>query len=88
MEIPINVTEDERLGCMTISIPGLPIYGEGETSDEAIQKLLIDVIEFCAAYVEKIELYKRSESALNQSIMETLLSCGNDKAAIRVVLNV
>lgn len=86
--IPIEETLDERVGGVTIAIPYLPMYGEGETREQAIENLVDAVIEFREAYTENLELYKRSESAFNQAVMLKLLRCGNDREAIRAALKV
>jgi len=88
MAIPIEETPDERLGGLTIAIPYLPMYGEGEIREEAIENLINAVVEFCEVYIKKLELYKRSESAYNQAIMLKLLRCNNNRKAIRAALKI
>ena len=87
-DVPLVETPDENLGGLTIAIPNLPIYGEGNTREEAVEKLIDAVIEFREAYLENLELYKRSESLDNKIIMMKLLRCGDDREAIRAALKV
>lgn len=86
--IPIEETSDDVVGGLTIAVPHLPIYGEGNTREEAIEDLIDAVIEFREAYLENLELYKRSESLDNKIVMLKLLRCGNDREAIRAALKV
>ena len=88
LDVPLVETPDENLGGLTIAIPNLPIYGEGNTREEAVEKLIDAVIEFREAYLDNLELYKRSESLDNKIIMMKLLRCGNDREAIRAALKV
>jgi len=87
-DVPLVETPDENLGGLTIAIPNLPIYGEGNTREEAVEKLIDAVIEFREAYLDNLELYKRSESLDNKIIMMKLLRCGDDREAIRAALKV
>jgi len=88
LDVPLVETPDENLGGLTIAIPNLPIYGEGNTREEAVEKLIDAVIEFREAYLDNLELYKRSESLDNKIIMMKLLRCGDDREAIRAALKV
>lgn len=72
LDIPIVEAPDEDVGGLTIAIPNLPIYGEGNTREEAVEDLIDAIIEFREAYLENLELYKSSESLNNKVIiMET-----------------
>ena len=86
--VPIMETRDENLGGLTIAIPYLPIYGEGETREEAVENLIDSVIEFREVYLENLDLYKCSLSAFNRAILLKLLRCGDNRKAIRATLNV
>lgn len=88
LDVPLVETPDEDVGGLTIAISNLPIFGEGDTRAEAVEDLIDAVIEFREAYLENLELYKRSESAYSRAIVLKLLRCGDDREAIRAALKV
>jgi len=88
LDVPLVETPEEDVGGLTITILNLPIYGEGNTREEAVEKLIDAVIEFREAYLENLELYNRSESVDNKIIIMKLLCCGDEREAIRAALKV
>lgn len=57
-EVNVELIEDPELGGFTARLPDLPVYGEGETEDEAIA----DLREAVQGYVETFGL----EDTLNR----------------------
>lgn len=86
--IPVEETSDENIGGITIAIPCWPMYGEGKTREQAVEKLIDAVIEFRKAYLDNLELYKSSESLDNKIIMMKLLRFGDNREAIWAALKV
>lgn len=79
-------TLDPELGVITIAIDEIPVYGEGQSHDEAIQSLIDAVLDYTAVYEERIELFSRTESPRTQGLMLKLLRCSQDREAIRQAL--
>lgn len=57
----VEIIPDPELGGFTARLPGIPAYGEGETTDEAIADLKIAV----RAYLEAFALEGRQARNVN-----------------------
>lgn len=80
-------TWDEELGALTIEVEELPVYGEGDTREDALNDLLASVVEYCSIYTENIEFYQQGENYGHKTVMAALLRC-NDKNEIRKLLKI
>ncbi len=63
-KISIELIPDEEIGGFTAQIPGIPVYGEGETEDSAIADLKEAVQAYVAAFGIKDALARISRPAL------------------------
>lgn len=80
-------TWDEELCKLTIMVEELPVYGEGDTREDALDDLLASVVEYCSIYSENIEFYQQIESDEQKTVMAALLIC-KDKDEIRKLLSI
>ncbi|MGE5527754.1 MAG: hypothetical protein ACM3X6_01245 [Patescibacteria group bacterium] len=88
MEIPSIETRDDELGVTTIALEDLPVYGEGTTRAVAIESLVDAVLDYTAVYKEKIELFSKIDTPVQQGRMLKLMRCGGDRDAIKRAIGV
>lgn len=74
---------DEKQKVYTVALDGFPPYGEGKTREEAVESLVDTVIDYCGVYVERAEVYRKLDTALDRAFMLKLIRCGEDREAIR-----
>lgn len=88
MKFSISEEWDEELGVVTISVDEIPIYGEGNTQQEAINSLVDAAIEYTSVYQEKIDLFSRTDSPMVQAFMVKLIRAGEDRQAVQEALGI
>ena len=81
-------TVDAELGVTTVAVEEIPVYGEGQTREEAIQSLLDATLDYAEVYLERIELFSHTDSPKTQGLMIRLLRCREDRQAIRQTLGI
>lgn len=84
--VKLEETYDDKLGGLTIAVNGIPIYGEGQTREEAVADLLDSVNDYCEIYIQKRDLYSRHDSKDVQELMESLIKYKNNKEKLKEIL--
>lgn len=77
VKFTIREISGEELGGLTITIEELPIHGEGETREEAVESLIDAVIEFCEAYSDSLEIRRAMNSEQCKLVSLLLGGVGN-----------
>jgi len=88
LRFSIIETDGEELGGMTIAVDELPVYGEGDTREEAVADLLEAVVDYCNVYTDNIEMYRQVEGPRQRALMLKLLRCKDNKERLRQTLKV
>ena len=83
MKFTMEETVDTDLNVVTIAINEVPLYGEGESREAAINDLIDSTLEFLDIYQEQIEVYSKVDSPQKKVFMLKLLRCGTNRDTIR-----
>ena len=77
-KLPVEIIEDPEQGGFTAHIPNIPVYGEGETEEEAIADLKEGLIGYMETYGLEDALQRVSSPIFIRHIDLDLSSLSSD----------
>lgn len=76
-------TFDEELSTWTVSLPELPVYGEGKAKKEAAEDLIDSLLEYVEVYYRDLPWFlNREETISHFPYLRQIARCEGDRAKI------